>query len=118
MKIGLLKDLLIGMFKVKGIIKIDDDEEDIENKFYVDGNWCVEHQHIIEHVKDHGMFNQECYTGLNKDNQKDMVLQISWFTMFIVVNSDHVTTEQDGNNNAKKFNALPIVSHELVKVVL
>jgi hypothetical protein len=24
------------MFKVKGIIKIDDNEEDIENKFYVD----------------------------------------------------------------------------------
>jgi hypothetical protein len=42
-KIGLLKDLLIRMFKIKGIIKIDDDEEDIGNKFYVDGNWCVEH---------------------------------------------------------------------------
>jgi hypothetical protein len=29
---------LIDMFKVKGIIEIDDDEEDIENKFYVDGD--------------------------------------------------------------------------------
>jgi len=26
------------MFKVEGIIEIDDHEEDIENKFYVDGN--------------------------------------------------------------------------------
>jgi hypothetical protein len=42
-KIGLLKDLLISMFKIKGIIEIDDNEEDIGNKFYVDGNWCVEH---------------------------------------------------------------------------
>ncbi len=45
------------MFKVKGIMEIDDDEEDIENKFYVDGNWCVKHQHIIEHVKNQGSFN-------------------------------------------------------------
>lgn len=37
-KIGFFKDLLIGMFKVKGIIEIDDDEEDIENKFYIDGD--------------------------------------------------------------------------------
>ncbi len=42
-KIELLKDLLISMFKVKGIIEINDDEVAIENKFYVDGNWCVEH---------------------------------------------------------------------------
>jgi hypothetical protein len=42
-KIELLKDLLISMFKVKGIIEINDDESNIENKFYVDGNWCVEH---------------------------------------------------------------------------
>jgi hypothetical protein len=40
------------MFKVKGIIEINDNEADIENKFYVDGNWCVEHQHIIKHIKD------------------------------------------------------------------
>jgi len=26
------------MFKVKGIIEIDDNEEDIENKFYIDGD--------------------------------------------------------------------------------
>ncbi len=39
------------MFKVKGIIEIDDDEEDIENKFYVNDDWCVEHRHIIKHVK-------------------------------------------------------------------
>jgi len=51
-KIELLKDLLISMFKVKGIIEINDNEADIENKFYVDGNWCVEHQHIIKHIKD------------------------------------------------------------------
>jgi hypothetical protein len=31
------------MFKVKGIIKIDDDKEDIENKLYIEGDWCVEH---------------------------------------------------------------------------
>jgi hypothetical protein len=40
------------MFQVKGIIEIDDNEEDIENKLHVDGDWCIEHQHIIEHVKD------------------------------------------------------------------
>jgi hypothetical protein len=40
------------MFQIKGIIEIDDDEKDIENKFYVGGDWCIEHQHIIEHVKD------------------------------------------------------------------
>jgi hypothetical protein len=56
------------MFKVKGIIEINDDETDIENKFYVDGNWCVEHQHIIEHIKDQGLFSQECYTGLDENN--------------------------------------------------
>jgi hypothetical protein len=54
---GLLKDLSINMFKVKSIIEIDDDEEDIENKFYVNGNWCVKHHHIIEHVKDQGWFS-------------------------------------------------------------
>jgi len=43
-KIELLKDLLIDMlFKVKGIIEIDDNKEDIANKFYVDDDWCVEH---------------------------------------------------------------------------
>jgi hypothetical protein len=62
------------MFKVKGIIKINDDEEDIENKFYVDNNWCVEHQHIIEHVKDQWSFSHECYASLDNDNQKDVVL--------------------------------------------
>jgi hypothetical protein len=62
------------MFKVNDIIEIDDDEEDIENKFYVDGNWCVKHQHIIEHVKNQGWFSQECYMGLDEDNQKDLVL--------------------------------------------
>jgi hypothetical protein len=31
------------MLKIKGIIKIDDDEEDIENQFYVDDDWCIEH---------------------------------------------------------------------------
>ncbi len=51
-KIGFLKDMLISMFKVKGIIEINDDEENIQKKFYVDGNWCVEHHHIIKHVKD------------------------------------------------------------------
>ncbi len=42
-KIGLLKDMLIGIFKVKDIIEINDDEEDIENKFYVNSDWCIEH---------------------------------------------------------------------------
>ncbi len=56
-KIGLFKDLFIDMFKVKGIIEIDDDEEDIENKFYVDSDWCIEHQHIIEHVINQGSFS-------------------------------------------------------------
>ncbi len=37
-KIEVFKDLLIDMFKVKDIIEIDDDEEDIENKFYIDGD--------------------------------------------------------------------------------
>jgi len=45
------------MFKVKGIIKIDDDDEDIENKFYVDSDWCIEHQHIIEHIINQGSFS-------------------------------------------------------------
>jgi len=76
-KIRLFKDLLISMFKVKGIIKIDDDKEDIENEFYVDGNWCVEHQHIIEHVKNQASFIHECYMNLDKDNHKDVVQQIS-----------------------------------------
>ncbi len=67
-KIELLKDLFISMFKVKGIIEINDDEANIENKFYVDGNWCVEHQHIIEHIKDQGSFSQECYAGLDENN--------------------------------------------------
>jgi hypothetical protein len=40
------------MFKVKGIIEIDDDEENIENKFYIDNDRCFDHEHIIEHVKD------------------------------------------------------------------
>ncbi len=40
------------MFKVKGIIKIDDNEQDIENKFYIDNDRCVERKHVIEHVKD------------------------------------------------------------------
>jgi hypothetical protein len=44
------------MFKVKGIIEIDDEEEDVENKLYVDNNWCVEHQHFNDHVKDQGSF--------------------------------------------------------------
>jgi hypothetical protein len=105
------------MFKIKGIIKIDDDKEDIENKFYVDDDWCVEHQHIIEHVKDQGLFSQDYYVGLDEDNQKDVVLQISRFTMFIVIGCDCVMAERDGNNNAKKFNAPPIVPHELVKVM-
>ncbi len=44
------------MFKVKGIIEIHDDD-DIENKFYVNNDWCIEHQHIIEHVINQGSFN-------------------------------------------------------------
>jgi hypothetical protein len=115
-KIGLFKDLLIGMFKVKGIIEIDDNDEDIENKFYVDGDWCIEHQDIIKHIKDQGSFNQECHAGFDEDNQKDVVLQIAWFAVFIVVECNHVKVERDGNNNTNKFDAPPIVSHELVKV--
>ncbi len=45
------------MFKVKGIIEIHDDNNDIENKFYVNGDWCIEHRHIIEHIIDQGSFN-------------------------------------------------------------
>jgi hypothetical protein len=116
-KIELLKDLLISMFKVKGIIEINDDETDIENKFYVDGNWCVEHQHIIEHIKDQGSFSQKCYAGLDENNQKDVVLQISQFALFIVAGCDHVKAEQDGNNNASELDASLVVPHELVKVV-
>jgi hypothetical protein len=104
------------MLKVKGIIKINDNEANIENKFYVDGNWCVEHQHIIEHIKDQGSFSQECYAGLDENNQKDVVLQISQFALFIIAGCDHVKAERDGNNNAIELNALPVVLHELVKV--
>jgi hypothetical protein len=78
------------MFKVKGIIEINDNEEDIENKFCVDSDWCVEHQHIIEHVKDQRSFNQECYAGFNENNQKDMVLQITRFTMFVVTECNYI----------------------------
>ncbi|CAM6031650.1 unnamed protein product [Sphagnum compactum] len=115
-KIELLKDLLISMFKVKGIIAINDDEADIENKFYVDGNWCVEHQHIIEHIKDQGSFSQECYADLDENNQKDVVLQISQFALFIVAGCDSVKAERDGNNNASELDAPPVVPHELVKL--
>jgi hypothetical protein len=104
------------MFKVKGIIEIDDHEKHIENKFYVDGNWCVEHQHIIEHIKDQGSFSQECYVGLDEENQKDMVLQISQFALFIVVGCDRIKAKWDGNNNTSELDTPPIVSHELVKV--
>jgi len=114
--IKLLKDLLINMFKVKGIIKIDDHEEHIENKFYVDGNWCVEHQHIIEHIKDQGPFSQECYVGFNKENQKDVVLQISQFTLFIVARCDRIKAKWDNNNNTSELDTPLIVPHELVKV--
>jgi hypothetical protein len=48
--------MLIGMFKIKGIIDINDDKEDIENKLYINDDWCVEHEHIIEHVKDQWSF--------------------------------------------------------------
>ncbi len=44
------------MFKIKGIIKIDDREEDIENNFYVNNDWCIEHQHIIEHIENQRSF--------------------------------------------------------------
>jgi len=112
-KIELLKDLLISMFKVKGIIEINDDKAD---KFYVDGNWCVEHQHIIEHIKDQGSFSQECYAGLDENNQKDVVLQISQFALFIVAGCDSVKAERDGNNYASELDAPPVVPHELVKL--
>jgi hypothetical protein len=112
-KIELLKDLLISMFKVKGIIEINDDEAD---KFDVDGNWCVEHQHIIEHIKDQGSFSQECYASLDENNQKDVVLQISQFALFIVAGCDSVKAERDGNNNASELDAPPVVPHELVKL--
>jgi hypothetical protein len=42
---------------VKGIIKIDDNDKDIENKFSINDDWCIEHQHIIKHVKDQGWFS-------------------------------------------------------------
>jgi hypothetical protein len=54
--------------------------------------------------------------GLDENNQKDVVLQISQFALFIVVGCDHVKAERDGNNNASKLNAPPVVPHELVKV--
>ncbi len=104
------------MFKVKGIIEIDDDEEDIENKFYVDSDSCVEHQHIIEHVKNQGLFSQACYTSLDKDNQKDRVLQIVRFVVFVVVECDCIKAEWDGDNNMTKLDAPLVVPHKLLKV--
>jgi hypothetical protein len=106
------------MFKVKGIIEIGDDEEDIENKFYVDDDRCIKHEHIIEHVKDQGSFSQECYMGLDEDNHKDVVLQIDWFTVFIIDRCDDIKAERDDNNNVSEFNALLVVSHDLIKVAL
>jgi hypothetical protein len=106
------------MFKINSIIEINDDEEDIENKFYVDGDWCVEHQPIIKHVKDQGSFNQKCYVGLNEDNQKDMVLQIAQFIVFIVIGCNHIKAKRDSNNNVNELDTPPVVPHELIKVSL
>ncbi len=58
------------MFKVKGIIEIDDDKEDIKNKSYVDGDWCVEDQHIIEHVKNYGLFSQSVMRVLTRTTKR------------------------------------------------
>ncbi|CAK9863763.1 unnamed protein product [Sphagnum jensenii] len=80
-----------------------------------DGQWI---EHIIEHIKDQGSFSQECYTGLDENNQKDVMVQISQFAVFIVAGCDCVKAERDGINNASELDAPPVVPHELVKVAL
>jgi hypothetical protein len=53
--------------------------------------------------------------GLDEENQKDVVLQISQFLLFIVVGCDRIKAKWDGNNNTSKLDTPPIVPHELVK---
>jgi hypothetical protein len=45
------------------------------------------------------------------------VLQIAWFTMFVVTRCDCVKAEQDDNNNASELDAPLVMPHELLKVV-
>jgi hypothetical protein len=47
-----------------------------------------------------------------------MVLQIVRFIVCVIVECDHVKAKQDDNNNANELDALPVVSHELIKVAL
>jgi hypothetical protein len=54
--------------------------------------------------------------GLDKDNQKDVVLQIAQFIVFVVAECNHIKSKQDSNNNASELDALPIVPHKLIKV--
>ncbi|CAK9250170.1 unnamed protein product [Sphagnum jensenii] len=93
--------------------------------------WCVPHQIDIViknaaalpqdgqwiEVVYKWSFNQECYAGLDENNQKDVVLQISQFVLFIVAGCDRVKAERDGNNNASELDVPLVVPHELVKVV-
>jgi hypothetical protein len=62
------------------------------------------------------LFSQECYAGFNKDNQKDVVLQIARFAMFVVAECDCIKAERDGNNNTSRLDTPLVVPHELVKV--
>jgi hypothetical protein len=45
-----------------------------------------------------------------------VVLQISQFSLFIIVGCDRVKAERDDNNNTSELDAPLAVSHELVKV--
>jgi hypothetical protein len=47
-----------------------------------------------------------------------MVLQITQFTMFVVVRCDRIKVERVNNNNANKLDAPLVVMHELIKVAL
>ncbi len=70
----------------------------------------------FEHVKDQGSFSQECYTSLDEENWKDVVLQIARFVVFIVIECDCVKAKWDDNNNASELDVPPVMLHEFVKV--
>jgi hypothetical protein len=56
--------------------------------------------------------------GFDEDNQKDVVLQIARFVVFVITECDRIKAEWDNNNNASELDTSPIVPHDLVKVVL
>ncbi len=78
--------------------------------------WRINVDSIVAHIKDQGLFPQQCYKEVNIVNQEPVVKEIGMFVMELVISLQDIKVEWDDKNRPFDSNA-PLVLHaQLVKL--